>query len=99
MKQMFFFSPPLERAKGVFETVDAVEMLFDKGLPVSLFIAGDGPARQEIEAYVAGLCLMMLFVFLVMFGIEQRFVPSSSTIFIVFQQHMERACPFPYLRR
>ena len=51
------FLARLERAKGVFETVDAVKILSDKGLPVSLSIAGDGSVKQEIEGYAAGLAL------------------------------------------
>ena len=47
----------IERAKGVFETVDAVKILCDKNSPVSLSIAGDGPAMQELANYTKKLHL------------------------------------------
>ncbi len=46
------FLARLERAKGVFETMQAVQLLVEKNLPVSLTIAGDGEIRQELEEYV-----------------------------------------------
>lgn len=47
----------IERTKGVFETVEAVKLLCDKGVPVSLSIAGDGQARYELKSYVEKLYL------------------------------------------
>jgi glycosyltransferase involved in cell wall biosynthesis len=41
-----------EQAKGIFETVDAVKLLSERGVPVSLSIAGDGPAKQELKHYI-----------------------------------------------
>ncbi len=46
------FLARLERAKGIFETVQAVKLLIDKALPVSLTIAGDGNIRQELEDFI-----------------------------------------------
>lgn len=46
------FLARLEREKGVFETVDAVSSLIQKGLPVSLSIAGDGNIMDELQQYV-----------------------------------------------
>lgn len=51
------FLSRIEVAKGVFETVDAVQMLLKKNFQVSLSIAGDGPARIQLETYVRKLCL------------------------------------------
>jgi glycosyltransferase involved in cell wall biosynthesis len=34
--------------KGIFETIEAVKILRDRGIAVSLTIAGSGPARREI---------------------------------------------------
>lgn len=51
------FLARLERAKGVFETVQAVRLLLDKNFPVSLTIAGDGHIRQELEQYCQSLDL------------------------------------------
>ena len=51
------FLARLERAKGVFETVQAVKFLIDKKLPVSLTIAGDGKIRPELEEYARSLNL------------------------------------------
>lgn len=42
----------IERAKGVFETVDAIRILHQNQVQVQLSIAGDGPARYELESYV-----------------------------------------------
>jgi len=41
----------IERAKGIFETLDAFKILCEKGFPVTLSVAGDGPARLEIDNY------------------------------------------------
>lgn len=46
------FLARLEREKGAFETVDAVKILLQKNLPVSLSIAGDGSVRKELANYV-----------------------------------------------
>jgi len=46
------FLARLQREKGVFETVDAVSMLIQKGLPLSLSIAGDGPIFKELRDYI-----------------------------------------------
>lgn len=59
------FLARLERGKGVFETVDAVKILIEKGLPVSLSIAGDGSIMQELKDYIETLdlpqgCLTLL---------------------------------------
>jgi glycosyltransferase involved in cell wall biosynthesis len=43
----------LEREKGVIETLEAVTMLLGQGAPVSLTIAGDGPAMDDIRQFVA----------------------------------------------
>jgi len=51
------FLARLERAKGVFETVDAIRILQKKNLPISLSIAGDGPIRKELTEYVGKLNL------------------------------------------
>lgn len=45
----------IEREKGVFETVDAVRTLHERGFNITLTIAGDGPVRKELEDYVNGL--------------------------------------------
>jgi len=45
----------IERNKGVFETVNAVSLLYDKGVPVSLSIAGDGSAKHDLKMYVQKL--------------------------------------------
>jgi glycosyltransferase involved in cell wall biosynthesis len=45
----------IERAKGIFETVDAIKLLIDKNIPVKLSIAGDGPGMQELTDYVNSL--------------------------------------------
>ncbi len=42
------FMARLEHAKGVIETMEAVMALRQAGAPVSLTIAGDGPARNEL---------------------------------------------------
>lgn len=47
------FLSRLEREKGVFETIDAVKILIDQGLPVTLSIAGSGPILEELKQYVA----------------------------------------------
>lgn len=45
------FLSRLEREKGVFETIDAVKLLLDEGMPVTLSIAGDGPILEELKDY------------------------------------------------
>ncbi|MEW6428828.1 MAG: glycosyltransferase family 4 protein [Thermodesulfobacteriota bacterium] len=47
------FLSRLEREKGVFETVAAVEALFRQDMPVELAIAGDGPVMAELRRYLA----------------------------------------------
>jgi glycosyltransferase involved in cell wall biosynthesis len=47
----------LEKEKGVFEVVDSVKILIDRGLNVSLAIAGDGPFLDELELYISSLKL------------------------------------------
>jgi glycosyltransferase involved in cell wall biosynthesis len=51
------FLARLETAKGIFETVNAIKMLCEKKLPITLSIAGDGPARKQLETYVRQLSL------------------------------------------
>ncbi len=51
------FLARLERAKGVFETVQAIKLLIDEKIPVSLTIAGDGDIRKELETYARSLAL------------------------------------------
>jgi glycosyltransferase involved in cell wall biosynthesis len=45
------FLARLVKEKGVFETIDALNLLLDKGLNVSLTVAGDGDIRAELEKY------------------------------------------------
>ena len=56
-KIKILFLARLERKKGVFETVQAIQLLLDKKIPVSLTIAGDGDIRQKLEDYTRGLGL------------------------------------------
>ena len=49
------FLARLERAKGVFETVQAIKLLLARKLPVALTIAGEGVIRTELEEYVKSL--------------------------------------------
>ena len=46
------FLARLEKEKGIFETIDAVASLIQKGIPVSLSIAGDGKVLDEVKRYV-----------------------------------------------
>lgn len=46
------FLSRLEKEKGVFETIDACKLLIEKGYDVSLSIAGDGSAMQDVEVYI-----------------------------------------------
>lgn len=56
-KIKILFLARLERAKGVFETVQAIKTLVDKNYSVSLTIAGDGKIRQELENFTRSLGL------------------------------------------
>jgi glycosyltransferase involved in cell wall biosynthesis len=47
------FLARLERAKGIFETIDAVKILAERGRDVRLDIAGDGSAAEEVRARVS----------------------------------------------
>jgi len=51
-KIKILFLARLEREKGIFETIDAVCILIQKGFSVSLSIAGDGVIMDELQAYV-----------------------------------------------
>ena len=51
------FLARIEKAKGVFETVDAIKCLIGKGLQIKLSIAGDGPALEKLQSYVQDLGL------------------------------------------
>lgn len=42
------FLARLEEEKGLFETIQAVVSLQDKGLPIKLTVAGDGPAKYKL---------------------------------------------------
>jgi glycosyltransferase involved in cell wall biosynthesis len=44
----------LAAEKGIFETIEAVRMLRDRGIAVRLTIAGSGPARQQIADAIEG---------------------------------------------
>lgn len=46
------FLARIEKEKGIFETIDAFNMLVLKKLSVKLSIAGDGPALKEVKEYV-----------------------------------------------
>lgn len=45
----------LEREKGVLELIDAVERLLERGVSLSLTIAGDGPIMNQVQQLVASL--------------------------------------------
>ncbi len=49
------FLARLEREKGIFETIDVINMLVEKGFPVTLTVAGDGSIRNECEEYTRSL--------------------------------------------
>lgn len=49
------FLARLVPAKGIFEIVDALKILLDKGLSVSLSIAGDGSSGTRLQEYVLAL--------------------------------------------
>ena len=47
------FLARLEREKGVLETLEATDLLLRRGVDVSLTIAGDGPAMDDVRRYLA----------------------------------------------
>jgi len=47
------FLARLEKEKGIFETLEALGILLQRGHHVSLTIAGDGPAMAELRRYLA----------------------------------------------
>lgn len=47
------FLSRLERKKGVLETIEAIRILLDKKINISLSIAGDGRLSSEIDNYIA----------------------------------------------
>lgn len=49
------FLARLERDKGVYETIDAVRILLDKDVSISLSIAGDGLLMEELQDYIGNL--------------------------------------------
>lgn len=51
--EKILFMARLEKKKGVIETLEAAASLLRQGLPVSLTIAGDGPALREVRQFVA----------------------------------------------
>ncbi len=51
------FLSRLEKAKGVFETIEAIRILIDSNFSVSLTIAGDGKAMTEAKMFAAKLGL------------------------------------------
>ena len=57
IKRRILFLGRIERAKGVFETVDAINILHERGVRVSLSIAGDGSAFNQLVKYVKNLDL------------------------------------------
>jgi len=46
------FLARLEPAKGVLETLEAVEKLLHRGIDVSLTIAGNGPALEDLQRFL-----------------------------------------------
>jgi glycosyltransferase involved in cell wall biosynthesis len=46
------FLARLEKAKGVFETIEAVNILLKRGIDVRLDIAGDGSAADQVREYL-----------------------------------------------
>ncbi len=51
------FLARLEREKGIFETVEALKLLLDKKLPVSLTVAGDGKRLDDLKNFSYSLNL------------------------------------------
>jgi glycosyltransferase involved in cell wall biosynthesis len=47
------FLARLERAKGIREALGALSLLHDKGLPVTLTVAGDGRAMRDVRQFAA----------------------------------------------
>jgi len=56
------FLARLARSKGVFETVQAIKILLDQGMPVQLTVAGDGELRMKIEEFARSLSLSPMLV-------------------------------------
>ena len=50
-KVNILFLSRIEREKGIFETIDAFEILLDKGYNINLGIAGDGSALNDVKEY------------------------------------------------
>ena len=46
------FLSRLERAKGIFEVLEATRILRERGYVVKLTVAGDGAARSEVEQWI-----------------------------------------------
>lgn len=84
------FLARLERAKGIFETVQAFKLLYDKKLPVSLTIAGDGGARAELEKFVKSIGLEKLVNFTgYVRGVEKRRILADHHIYCFPTYHGE----------
>ena len=49
--KILFFSR-IEKEKGIFETIDAFNILLKRGRDVSLSIAGDGSAMESVRSYI-----------------------------------------------
>ncbi len=46
------FLSRIEKEKGIFETIDACNLLIEKGYDIILSIAGDGGAKQDVVSYI-----------------------------------------------
>jgi glycosyltransferase involved in cell wall biosynthesis len=51
-KTKILFLSRLEKEKGIFETLEAMSLLLQRGHQVSLTIAGDGPAMADLRKYL-----------------------------------------------
>jgi glycosyltransferase involved in cell wall biosynthesis len=80
----------LVESKGVFETVEAVRLLRDRSIVVSLEIAGTGPAEEALKRRVAGAGLNDRVRFVgAVFGKNKDMVWERSDIFSFPTYHRE----------
>ena len=77
------FLARLDKEKGVMEAMQAVTMLRVKGSPITLTIAGDGPAMDAVKKYVIAYDVKKEFLFVVgdVRGDEKRSLFATHHIY------------------
>ena len=84
------FLSRIEKAKGIYETIDSVSSVAKKGMPIKLTIAGEGSESAEIRRYIKKVNLDdFVFVAGYLKGEQKRQALFSHDVFCLPTKHGE----------